>query len=183
MKTYERSLQALPFPPSPCRTRLSFRVLACIASVSVRFRSKDRGTRVKDCAKNGASWLSFHFSLGQNRYFFAPKPNRNAWYAGYLRAWIAASEAPSPREYNRQNRVGIPTSLPYPPKGSRVVMRAFFLIVWFQAKRKSYLGDKAEKIRLFGSQQWSVAFLKCVACWSYLKFFLMVSRVSLKYFY
>ena len=29
--------------------------LACVASVSVRFRSKERGTRVKDCAKNGAS--------------------------------------------------------------------------------------------------------------------------------
>ena len=29
--------------------------LACIASVSVRFRSKEQGTRVKDCAKNGTS--------------------------------------------------------------------------------------------------------------------------------
>ena len=29
--------------------------LACVASVSVRFRSKERGTRVKDCAKEGAS--------------------------------------------------------------------------------------------------------------------------------
>ena len=29
--------------------------LACVASVSVRFRSKERGTRVKDRAKNGAS--------------------------------------------------------------------------------------------------------------------------------
>ena len=27
----------------------------CVASVSVRFRSKERGTRVKDRAKNGAS--------------------------------------------------------------------------------------------------------------------------------
>ena len=67
--------------------------LACVASVSVRFRSKEQGTRVKDCAKNGVSkragegwgrkegnflpspppppsfifWLSFHFSRGQNR--------------------------------------------------------------------------------------------------------------------
>ena len=42
--------------------------LACVASVSVRFRSKERGTRVKDRAKNGASkWLSFQFSRGQNR--------------------------------------------------------------------------------------------------------------------
>ena len=68
-------------------------LLACVASVSVRFRSKERGTRVKDRAKNGVSkragtgWgreegnflpsppppppfiflLSFHFSRGQNR--------------------------------------------------------------------------------------------------------------------
>ena len=52
--------------------------LACVASVSVRFRSKERGTRVKDRAENGVSeragrgptfifWLLFHFSLGQNR--------------------------------------------------------------------------------------------------------------------
>ena len=31
------------------------RKLACVASVSVGFRSKERGMRVKDCAKNGAS--------------------------------------------------------------------------------------------------------------------------------
>ena len=68
--------------------------LACVASVSVRFRRKERGTRVKDRAKNTVSeragrgwgrksalckqfpspppppsftfWLSFHFSRGQN---------------------------------------------------------------------------------------------------------------------
>ena len=57
-----------------------------IASVSVRFRSKERGTRDEDRAQNGAMgeavlkfpsfpsptpsfifWLSFHFSRGQNR--------------------------------------------------------------------------------------------------------------------
>ena len=31
------------------------RKLACVASVSVRFRSRERGTRVKHRAKNGAS--------------------------------------------------------------------------------------------------------------------------------
>ena len=69
--------------------------LAYVASVSVRFRSKERGTRVKDRAKNSTSkragrgwaigldplplplplpsplfhffWLSFHFSRGRNR--------------------------------------------------------------------------------------------------------------------
>ena len=41
--------------------------LACVASVSVRFRSKERGTRVKDRAKNGVSWLLFHFSRGNPR--------------------------------------------------------------------------------------------------------------------
>ena len=30
-------------------------MLACVASVSVRFRSKERGTRVKDRVKNGIS--------------------------------------------------------------------------------------------------------------------------------
>ena len=29
-------------------------------------------------------WLSFHFSHGQNRSFFAPKPYGNAWYEGYF---------------------------------------------------------------------------------------------------
>ena len=61
--------------------------IACVASVSVRFRSKERGTRDKDGPKNGARgervgkkfhsfpspspsfnlWLSFHFSRSQNR--------------------------------------------------------------------------------------------------------------------
>ena len=66
--------------------------LACVASVSVRFRRKERGTRVKDREKSGPSkragrgwgrkegflpspppspfftfWLSFHFSRSQNR--------------------------------------------------------------------------------------------------------------------
>ena len=69
--------------------------IACVASVSVRLRRKERGTRVKDREKSGASkrpgrgwgrkegkgrllpspppppsftfWFSFHFSRGQNR--------------------------------------------------------------------------------------------------------------------
>ena len=67
--------------------------VACVASLSVRFRSKERGKRVKDRAKNGLSkragrgwgrkegnflpspspsstfifWLLSHFSPGQNR--------------------------------------------------------------------------------------------------------------------
>ena len=61
--------------------------LACIASISVWLQSEERGMRVKDRAKNGASkragggweerfpspppsfifWLLFHFSLGQNQ--------------------------------------------------------------------------------------------------------------------
>ena len=32
--------------------------VACVASVSVRFRSKERGTRVKDRAKNGSRLIS-----------------------------------------------------------------------------------------------------------------------------
>ena len=33
-------------------------------------------------------WLSFHFSGGQTRPFFAPKPNENACYARYTQMWI-----------------------------------------------------------------------------------------------
>ena len=48
-------------PGSPARDRSAWQdvttrtQLACVASVSERFRSKERGTRVKDRAKNGAS--------------------------------------------------------------------------------------------------------------------------------
>ena len=38
---------------------------ACVASVSVLFRSKIRGARVKDPAKNGASKRGGHFLRGQ----------------------------------------------------------------------------------------------------------------------
>ena len=68
--------------------------IACVASVSVRFRRKERGTRVKDREKSGASKRAG--SLCGSRfisravktesplpqYFFAPKPNGNACYAG-----------------------------------------------------------------------------------------------------
>ena len=49
--------------------------LVCVASVSVRFRSKERGTRVKDRAIKTENTLP--------RSLFAPKPNENACYAGY----------------------------------------------------------------------------------------------------
>ena len=39
--------------PLAKKIAMSLRV-ACVASVSVRFRSKEKGTRVKDGAKNGA---------------------------------------------------------------------------------------------------------------------------------
>ena len=47
---------------------LTKRFLACVASVSVRFRSKERGTRVTENPLP--------------RSLFAPKPNGNACYAG-----------------------------------------------------------------------------------------------------
>ena len=59
--------------------------LACVASVSVRFRSKERGRRVKDRAKNGASKRAGSrpkpriLFLGLS---FDPKPKGNACYAG-----------------------------------------------------------------------------------------------------
>ena len=67
--------------------------IACVASVSVRFRRKERGMRVKDCEKSGASKGAGRGSRFISRvvktesplpwYFFAPKPNGNACYAGY----------------------------------------------------------------------------------------------------
>ena len=41
------------------RWNRSVAVLACVASVSVLFRNKERGTRVKDCAKNWVSLVPF----------------------------------------------------------------------------------------------------------------------------
>ena len=77
----------LKLPPSsvpsvPPSSLSSKKNVACVASVSGRFRIKERRTRVKDRAKNGTSKRAFHFSRGQNRSFFAPKPNGNACYAG-----------------------------------------------------------------------------------------------------
>ena len=52
---------------------------AYVASVSVRFKSKERGTRNKDRAKNGASKTENPLP----RSLFAPKPNGKACRAGY----------------------------------------------------------------------------------------------------
>ena len=68
--------------------------IACVTSVSVWFRSKERGTRVKDRAKNGESERAARGCRFVSRAtktekpvprsFFAPKPNGNACYAGYV---------------------------------------------------------------------------------------------------
>ena len=54
--------------------------------VSVRFRSKELGTRVKDRAKSffGSRFISRAVKTESPlpRSFFAPKPNGNACYAG-----------------------------------------------------------------------------------------------------
>ena len=95
----------------PLGRKTFWSLLSCIASVSVRFGSKQRGTRqtrVKDRTKNGASKragrggflpslppppLSFFGSRFISRAaktknpllrsFFAPKPHGHACYAGY----------------------------------------------------------------------------------------------------
>ena len=64
-------------------TLYTIRVIACVASVSVRFRSKERGTRVKDRAKNCFISCAAKTENPVPRSFFAPKPNGNACYAGY----------------------------------------------------------------------------------------------------
>ena len=56
--------------------------------VSVRFRSKELGTRVKDRAKSffGSRFISRAVKTESPlpRSFFAPKPNGSACYAGYV---------------------------------------------------------------------------------------------------
>ena len=56
--------------------------------VSVRFRGKELGTRVKDRAKSffGSRFISRAVKTESPlpRSFFAPKPNGNACYAGYV---------------------------------------------------------------------------------------------------
>ena len=47
----------------------------------LRFRSKERGTRVKDRAAKTENPVP--------RSFFAPKPNGNACYAGYVIIYVA----------------------------------------------------------------------------------------------
>ena len=63
---------------------------ACVASVSVRFRSKERGTIVKMAqAKEWGARFIFRAAKAQNlvprvvpRFFLAPKPKGNACEAG-----------------------------------------------------------------------------------------------------
>ena len=79
--------------------------IACVASVSVRFRGKERETRVKHRTKNSASnpnhppppsvsyfgsRFIFRAAKAENpvnvpRAYFAPKPNGNACYPDYFR--------------------------------------------------------------------------------------------------
>ena len=66
---------------SVCTVVKSVFPVACLASVSVLFRSKERGTRAKDRAKNGASKRTEN---PLPRSLFAPKQNGNACYAGYI---------------------------------------------------------------------------------------------------
>ena len=50
--------------------------VAFVASVSVRFRSKERGTRVKDRAKNGASKRAGRgWGRKEGRFFPSPSPH------------------------------------------------------------------------------------------------------------
>ena len=83
------SITNLSTPPGVpirvCAAQRGRDFVACVASVSVRFRSKERGTRVKDRATNGSRFISRSVKTENPlpRSFFAPKPNGNACYAGY----------------------------------------------------------------------------------------------------
>ena len=82
-------IREYPAPPgdlwslAPLLKRNDGKIIACVASVSVRFRSKERGTRVKDRATNGSRFISRAVKTENPlpRSFFAPKPNGNACYA------------------------------------------------------------------------------------------------------
>ena len=50
--------------------------LACVASVSVRFRSKERGTRAKDRAKNGVSKRAGRGRVALVSFLARPKPRK-----------------------------------------------------------------------------------------------------------
>ena len=59
--------------------------VACVASVSVWFPSKERGTTVKDRAKKSEMVLKKSAAKTKNRIsrsYFALKPHGNACYAG-----------------------------------------------------------------------------------------------------
>ena len=77
---YYRSFALNLFPAPHSDETVTREVLDCVASISVWFRSKERGTRVKDRA-----WLLyFHFSLDQNResrssVFLCSKTKRKAF--------------------------------------------------------------------------------------------------------
>ena len=82
----------------------------CVASVSVRFRNKERGTRVKDRAA-----LAAKIENPVPRSFFAPKPNGNACYAGYVhsgkrdsRTKFASSELFFSLFYPNRKPTGLP---------------------------------------------------------------------------
>ena len=56
----------------------------------MRFRRKERGTRVKDREKSGSRFISRAVKTESPlpQYFFAPKPNGNACYAGYWKNYF-----------------------------------------------------------------------------------------------
>ena len=57
------------------RKKKTIKQIACVASVSVRFRRKERGTTVKDRAKNGASKRAGRGWRGKEGNFPSPSPH------------------------------------------------------------------------------------------------------------
>ena len=75
--------------------------LACVASVSVRFRNKERRTRVKDVAKNGASKRAGR-GRGRKEVSFLPLPLPPLSFFGIRfisRAAKAEDPVPRPRSF------------------------------------------------------------------------------------
>ena len=70
---------------------------ACVASVSVRFRSKEQGTRVKDHAKNGASKRAGRGWGRKEGFLPSPPPPPLSFFGSRFISCAVKTENPVPR--------------------------------------------------------------------------------------
>ena len=74
--------------------------VACVANVSVRFRSKERGKRVKDRAKNGLSKRAGRgWGRKEGNFLPSPSPPPLSFFGSCLISRAAKTENPVPRSF------------------------------------------------------------------------------------